>query len=54
MIANLFKVELMGVLWGGCKKSAPAEPSHRHDDVANWLWGDGGCILWPDGGVIEL
>lgn len=46
----LFSVGLGGIDLEGIS----SEPMHRHDNVANWLWGDGGCILWPDGGVIEL
>lgn len=47
---TLATIGIGGVNWEG----TIAEPSHRHDDVANWLWADGSCILWPDGGVIEL
>lgn len=38
----------------GITSSAPPAPPHPHDDVANWLWPDDGCILWDNGGVIEL
>lgn len=28
--------------------------THPHDSVGNWLWDDGGCILWDDNSVIAL
>lgn len=27
---------------------------HEHDNIANWLWDDGSCILWDDNTVIAL
>lgn len=42
-------VELYGVDWVGTSESG-----HPHDYVGNWLWDDGGCILWEDNTVIAL
>lgn len=41
-------ITLQGVVW------VQEEMSHIHDYVGNWLWDDGGCILWDDGLVIAL
>lgn len=51
---ELFTIGIWAINWVEGVTSSPIEPSHRHDNVANWLWPDNGCILWPDGGVIEL
>lgn len=55
---NVVEISLPTIGIGGIvfekATSVPIEPSHHHDDIANWLWSDGGCILWPNGGVIEL
>lgn len=41
--------ELWNVDWAGASES-----EHPHDYVGNWLWDDGGCILWDDGTVMAL
>lgn len=46
-------VDLWNVEWKD-ESESESEPSHPHDDVANWLWPDNGCILWDNGGVIKL
>lgn len=30
------------------------EEYHKHDYIGNWLWDDGGCILWDDNTVMAL
>ena len=46
---GLPSVELNGVAWIDASESG-----HEHDYVGNWLWDDGGCILWDDGLAIAL
>lgn len=43
-------VAIGGVVWQG----AGGSDGHEHDYVGNWLWDDGGCILWDDGLVMAL
>lgn len=47
---RLISIGMAGIKWKGKKR----EPFHDHDGTANWLWDDGGCILWDDEGVIKL
>lgn len=49
---GLYEVGLPCVELGGVNMIP--EQSHIHDYVGNWLWDDGGCILWDDGLVIAL
>ena len=42
------------VRWGGAKFAKNKMMVHPHDDIANWLWDDGSCILWDDNTVIAL
>lgn len=44
-------VALGGVSWVSAESGGG---SHEHDYVGNWLWDDGGCILWDDGLVMAL
>lgn len=46
---GLPSVGLQGLTW-----VSGAESGHEHDYVGNWLWDDGGCILWDDGAVMAL
>lgn len=42
-------VGVQGLTW-----ASMGSGGHEHDYVGNWLWDDGGCILWDDGLVIAL
>lgn len=54
-MVEIFEIGIPSLeLWSVDFVDASEESTHPHDYVANWLWDDGGCILWPDGGVIEL
>lgn len=50
---KLPEVRLLEVAFGGVSWVA-SESGHEHDYVGNWLWDDGGCILWDDGAVMAL
>lgn len=45
---SLVTIGIGGILWND------SEPSHPHDYIGNWLWDDGGCILWDDNTVMAL
>lgn len=47
---GLLEVALADIAW----VSGSQEGGHEHDYVGNWLWDDGGCILWDDGLAIAL
>ena len=50
--AGLQVVLLGGV--GMASAGASGGGGHEHDYIGNWLWDDGGCILWDDGSVMAL
>lgn len=44
---SLATIVMGGIDWVG-------ESTHPHDSIGNWLWDDGGCILWDDDTVMAL